>query len=234
MQASELLWREMKRSRVVALLSPRSEDACLHVYEALHPLGIVLEIALRTDAALGGIEAVRSRYPDALLLAGTVMTPDQARRAIALGAAGIVSPDYFPSVVELCCEQDVMCVPGGLADVGKQLVQKAEHYGCTLETLRERHPHQWIYKLFPAMSGDLALLNVGASWRAIYHDLTILYTGGVTGANVHEVARRDPDGIVCGSALTRPADDIEAMKAEAEHWLSALCSGDAGAEPRSS
>jgi len=41
------------------------------------------------------------KHPDALLLAGTVMTETQAKDAINAGASGIVSADYIPAVETL-------------------------------------------------------------------------------------------------------------------------------------
>ena len=222
MNASRLLWETLKRNRLIALLAPRSAEACVSAYEVFHPLGVVLEIALRTDAALDGITAVRVRHPKALLLAGTVTTAQQAERAIAAGVAGVVSPDYFTPVVQTCVANDVMCVPGGLGDVGKQLVQKAEGYGCSLHELRQRHPYQWVYKLFPALSAGPTLLDLVKAWKAVYPELTVVYTGGVSADNLHEIVQRDADGIICGSALTRHVDDGEALKADVERWLAGI------------
>ena len=176
MKPSELLWEAMQRSRLVALLAPSSPQACVRAYELLHPLGVVLEVGLRTEAALEGIAAVRQKYPDALLLAGTVLTAEQAERAIAAGVAGVVSPDYLPPVVQVCAARDVMCIPGGLGDVGKQLAQKAEVYGCTLADLRRGYPYQWVHKLFPALSAGPDVLNVVGAWKAVYEGLVVVYT----------------------------------------------------------
>ena len=149
--ASRQLWEILRERRLVALLAPTRAEDCVRAYEVLEPLGVVIEIALRTEAALEGIEAVRRAHPEACLLAGTVLSAAQAEQAIAVGAAGIVSPDYFPEVVEACVTEDVMCIPGGVSDVGKQLAQKAALYHCTIDDLRTRHPYQWVYKVF---SGD--------------------------------------------------------------------------------
>jgi 2-dehydro-3-deoxyphosphogluconate aldolase/(4S)-4-hydroxy-2-oxoglutarate aldolase len=219
---SAALWKKVKQHRLIALLAPADAEACIRAYEALNPLGVVLEIALRTEAALEGIGAIRSCQPDALLLAGTVMTAQQAEHAIKAGAVGVVSPDYFEPVLRVCVASDVMCVPGGLADVGKQLTRKAELYGCPLGELRRRHPYQWVYKLFPAMAAGPTFLDMVAAWKAIYEKLTVVYTGGVNADNLVEIVRRDPDGIICGSALTRRADDSAAMAAEAQRWLARI------------
>ena len=225
MNESRQLWERLQQSRLTALLTPASVDACVRAYESFESTGVVLEIALRTDAALDGIAAVRRRYPDALLLAGTVLTAAQAERAIAAGAAGVVSPDYFPAVVQACVAHDVICIPCGLGDVGKQLVQKADLYGCTLPELRTRHPYQWVHKLFPVTAGGALLIDVAAAWQAVYPDLAVVYTGGVRADHLAEIVRRDPRAIICGSALTRRIDDVEALKAETQRWLRIIHGG---------
>jgi 2-dehydro-3-deoxygluconokinase len=219
---SESLWEKLRHYRLTALLAPQSPEACVAAYELFEPLGVVLEIALRTSAALDGIAAVRRRHPNALLLAGTVLTASQAEQAIAAGAAGIVSPDYLPPVVQVCVARDVMCVPGGLGDVGKQLAQKAEGYGCTLAELRKHHPYQWVHKLFPVTAGGALLVDVAAAWQAVYPELTVMYTGGVTFERLAEIVRRDPRAIICGSALTRRIEDAQATAAEAQRWLDVI------------
>ena len=222
MSNSPALWEQLKKSRLIALLSPRTAEECVLAYELLNPLGIVLEIALRTDSALEGMAALRDTHSDARFLAGTVITPKQAQAAIDAGAAGVVSPDYFPAVVETCVRADVMCVPGGLADVGKQLAQKAELYGCDLDELSTRHPYQWVYKLFPAIAGDVSNIENAAAWKAVFKDLTVIYTGGVTAENLHRIVQQDPQAVICGSALTKHMPDAERTTTEARRWFDVI------------
>ena len=61
--------------------------------EALIKGGIkVLEITLRTDCALASIEAIAKAFPDAVVGAGTVLSPDDAKAAADHGARFAVSP----------------------------------------------------------------------------------------------------------------------------------------------
>src|SRR5512136_1239760 len=126
MKKSLEIYRRLKSRRLIALLSPLQPEPCVQAYEALTPLGIILEIAFRTQAALAGIKAVLQKDKNALILAGTVMTVDQAKQAVKAGVAGVVSADYVPDVLEFCVKRDIMYVPGGLADAGKQLSLKSK------------------------------------------------------------------------------------------------------------
>ena len=222
MNKSEMIFKEIKKNQLVALLTPKSKEECVTAYEFFQPIGITLEIALRSEYAIEGIKAILLKYPDALVLAGTVMTRRQAEDAIKAGTAGVVSADYIPAVVDVCVESDIMCIPGGLSDAGKQLAQKAEKYGCSLEELRQKYPYQWVYKLFPTFSGKLSQIDLAHSWKGPFRDMTVIYTGGITLDTLREAVRKDPNGIFCASALTKHIDEPERMKADAEQWKEVL------------
>jgi len=222
MNKSRDVFNLILKNRLIALLSPAAADDCLTAYEELAPLGVVLEVAFRTKAASEGIRAVLEKHPHALLLGGTVMTRPQAREALAAGAAGVVSPDFFPEVIEECVAADAMAVPGGLSDCGKQLVLKAALYGCDILDLREKHPHQWIHKLFPAAAGGRVFSGLASAWRGPYPGLRVIHTGGVSLENLDALNRADREGIFCGSALTAGRGGSGAMAAEARKWFEIL------------
>jgi 2-dehydro-3-deoxygluconokinase len=222
MKKSEKILERLKKNRLVALLSPKSTEECIRAYEICEANGVILEIAFRSEHALKGIKMIVEKHPDALLLAGTVMTGQQAEQVIEAGVAGVVSADYIPKVVEVCVKKDIMCVPGGLSDVGKQLTQKAEGYNCTLEELRLNHPYQWVYKLFPVFSGKASNIDLVGAWKGPYKDLTVIYTGGITLETLKHSVQKDPQGIFCASALTKHIDKPEEMAREIERWRDAL------------
>lgn len=236
---SSAIWEKLRKGRSIALLNPRSPRQCLEAYELLDPLGIVLEIAFRSDHALGGMEAVLTEHPDALFLAGTVLTRGQAEAALGVGAAGLVSPDFLPMVLEACVAEDVMYIPGGLADCGKQLALKAELYGCAPEELRRDRPWQWVHKVFPATGDEAGVARLTAAWRSVFPGISFVYTGGVTPENVDRLSRSDPQGIFCGSSLTRHLEDPDRARRDALTWLGAVRgergpTGERGARPEAS
>jgi 2-keto-3-deoxy-6-phosphogluconate aldolase len=219
MNKSQKIFDLLKERKLIGLLTPKNPEQCVIAYETLNPLGVVLEIAFRSEAAADGIKVVLKKYPDALILAGTVMTAKQAKMAIETGVAGIVSADYISKVVKICAKRDVMCVPGGTADCGKQLVQKAMVYGCDLNQLQEKFTYQWIYKLFPAVTETGSNVGLAKAWKGPFKGLSVVYTGGISLYNLKEVVQMDPDGIFCGSAVTKAIEEPGKMKAEAEKWL---------------
>ncbi len=220
--SSHSIFRRLLQHRLIALLTPRQPEDCLAAFTALEPLGITLEIALRSPAALPGIEQLLKENPQALVLAGTVMTAQQADAVIAAGVAGVVCPDYFPEVVERCVAADLLCIPGGINDVGKQLAQKAARYGCSIEELPQRYPYQYIHKLFPAVTDTVSFIGLAPAWKGPYKGLQVVYTGGISLKNLEELAAYDATGIFCGSALTKAMPDIALMRAEAEKWAAII------------
>lgn len=74
-------------------------------------LGII-EITFRTDAAEQSIKNIYKSVPEMLIGAGTVLTKEQAGKAISAGAKFIVSPGINPKVVKYCIEKNVPITPG--------------------------------------------------------------------------------------------------------------------------
>ena len=67
MNKSQRIFEILKQNKLIGLLSPKTVDECITAYETLNPLGVVLEIAFRSEAAAEGIDAVLQKYPDALV-----------------------------------------------------------------------------------------------------------------------------------------------------------------------
>lgn len=224
MNKSAAVFEQIKENRLIAILAPKTTDECIEAYEVLNPLGITLEIVFRSKIAASGIKAVLDKYPNALILAGTVMTGKLAEDAVSKGVAGIISADYIPEVLEICVSNNIMYVPGGLGDVGKQLVKKSQLYGCDFSELKEKYPYQWVYKLFPTVTATNSFFGLAKAWKGPYKDLTIFYTGGVSADNLADIVKSDPEGIFCGSALAKKIDNPEEMEKTAEEWLSIIYS----------
>ena len=70
------------------------------------------EVTFRTDAAEESIKILSRDFPDMLVGAGTVLTTDQADRAMAAGAKFIVAPGFNPTVVKHCLEKGYPATPG--------------------------------------------------------------------------------------------------------------------------
>ncbi len=71
-----------------------------------------LEVTLRTPAALDAIRQIRDRVPGALVGAGTVLTPDDWRRAQDAGALFGISPGLTPALLAAAQKSPLPFVPG--------------------------------------------------------------------------------------------------------------------------
>ena len=72
----------------------------------------VAEITFRSEAAEEAIRRVHEELPEVMLGAGTVLTKEQVDRAVAAGAAYIVSPGLNREIVRYCREKKVSIIPG--------------------------------------------------------------------------------------------------------------------------
>jgi len=85
----------------------------------------VMEITLRTEAALESIEKAVKACPYLLIGGGTVISLEQCRQAISRGVSFIVSPGYDPEIVEYCQKNDVFVLPGCVTPTEITVAMKA-------------------------------------------------------------------------------------------------------------
>ncbi|MFG1666399.1 bifunctional 4-hydroxy-2-oxoglutarate aldolase/2-dehydro-3-deoxy-phosphogluconate aldolase [Streptomyces sp. Y7] len=71
-----------------------------------------IEVTLRTPAALEAIGAIADAVPDAVVGAGTVITPEQVTRAVEAGAGFLVSPGWTDLLLEAMRASGVPYLPG--------------------------------------------------------------------------------------------------------------------------
>ena len=149
---------------VVPVVALASAEAAVPMAEALIAGGLpCAEITFRTDAAAAAIEALRGRFPEMLVGAGTVLTTGQVDAAIAAGAMFLVAPGFNPAVVDHCIQRGVPVIPGV---VTPSEIEQALGRGLRL------------VKFFPAAAmGGLAYLRAVAG---PYPMIKFLPTGGVS------------------------------------------------------
>ncbi|MEQ3697319.1 MAG: bifunctional 4-hydroxy-2-oxoglutarate aldolase/2-dehydro-3-deoxy-phosphogluconate aldolase [Pseudomonadales bacterium] len=151
------------------LVIERVEDA-VPLANALVEGGIkVLEVTLRSDAALGAIEAIRANVPDAVVGVGSVRTEAEWHAAVAAGAQFGVSPGCTTALADVVSKGPVPFVPG--VATPSEAMKMAE-YGFE------------VVKLFPAtVVGGVGLLKAMSGPLA---DIKFCPTGGVGPANAKD------------------------------------------------
>jgi len=109
---SELL-SSLDAKKVVPLVQSDDPKTALKISEALLEGGLdVLEVVLRTDAALDCLEAIAKEFPNAHVGAGTVLSEDQSKEVVRRGASFIVSPGLDPASVKYAQSIDMPILPG--------------------------------------------------------------------------------------------------------------------------
>lgn len=98
---------------VPVMVVERLEDA-VPLAQALYNGGLkVLEITLRTPVALDAIRAMVDALPDdAVIGAGTIVTPDDLKKAVEAGSTFLVSPGTTAELIEAAKASDVPLLPG--------------------------------------------------------------------------------------------------------------------------
>jgi 2-dehydro-3-deoxyphosphogluconate aldolase/(4S)-4-hydroxy-2-oxoglutarate aldolase len=71
-----------------------------------------IEVTLRTPGALDAIRAIACEVPEAVVGAGTVLTPEQAGACVATGARFLVSPGWTDTLLEAMRGSGVPFLPG--------------------------------------------------------------------------------------------------------------------------
>ncbi|EPD58749.1 MULTISPECIES: bifunctional 4-hydroxy-2-oxoglutarate aldolase/2-dehydro-3-deoxy-phosphogluconate aldolase [Streptomyces] len=71
-----------------------------------------IEVTLRTPAALGAIRAIAGEVPEAVVGAGTVITPEQVRESVDAGSRFLVSPGWTDLLLDSMQASGVPYLPG--------------------------------------------------------------------------------------------------------------------------
>ena len=128
-----------------------------------------MEITFRTACAPECIKAVAENCPDTLVGAGTIITLEQCKLAVEMGAKFIVAPGFNEEVVAWCVENNIPITPGCVTPTE---IMGAMKYGLNL------------IKFFPAnvYGGLNAMKNLAGPLVGI----KFLPTGGVNASNIAE------------------------------------------------
>ena len=151
-----------------------------------------IEVTLRTPAALEAIERIAAEVPEAVVGAGTVVTPQQARAAADAGARFLVSPGCTAGLASAMADTGLPFLPG-VATVSEAM------------DLLERGLSAM--KFFPAeASGGAAFLK---SLSGPLPQVRFCPTGGITVGSAPDYLALPNVGCVGGSWLT-PAGLVSA------------------------
>ena len=162
----------------------------------------VMEITFRTAAAADSIRAVSENCPEMLVGAGTVITLEQCKKAVASGAKFIVAPGFDEEVVRWCVENNVPVTPGCVTPTE---IMAAMKLGLK------------VVKFFPA--GVYGGLSAMKALSGPFGGIKFIPTGGVNAQNLAEYISA-PFIHAVGGSWVCPKADISAGNFEK---ITALC-----------
>lgn len=147
------------------------------------------EVTFRTEQAEEAIRRMASEVPELLVGAGTILTPEQADKAIAAGSKFLVSPGLNPKVVKHCIEKGYLITPG---TTNPSDVEVAIELGLD------------VVKFFPAEAAGG--LNMIKSMAAPYTKMKFMPTGGINAGNLNSYLAFDK--IICCGGSWMVKDDL--------------------------
>ena len=178
---------------IIPVIAFNDVDEAIPLCKALMDGGLpAAEVTFRTACAEECIRKIHEELPDMLLGAGTVLTNDQADRAMAAGASFVVAPGYDPNVTQHVIDKGGLMMPG-TCSAGE--MQQAMNQGCEA------------IKFFPAeANGGVDMLkNIGAALKTAKW----MCTGGVNAKNVNTYLA-NPQIIAVGGTWMCKSDKIKA------------------------
>lgn len=154
---------------IAVLIVDREQDA-VPLAKALLAGGVnVMELTLRTEAALGALRCIKAEVPEMIAGVGTILTTDQLQQAIEAGAAFGVSPGVNPRVLAAAREAGLSFAPGVVTPTDMEV---ALEHACKL------------LKFFPAEpSGGLSYLKAAAA-PYLHLGIKFIPLGGINAGNM--------------------------------------------------
>ncbi len=193
MSVSDDLYKRLERAPVVPLVVPDDPDSAIKTTQALVDGGLsVIEVVLRTSAAVECLAEIVKSVPEAIVGAGTVLSESQAAEVVNAGAQFIVSPGFYAPVVDYAISAGLPIFPG-VATASEAL----NAWNMGLRSL----------KFFPAsLAGGPSMLKALGS---VYKDVKFMPTGGVSADNLADYLAL-PNVLACGGSWLTPKSAIAA------------------------
>ena len=183
------------KAGIVPVIVIEKEEQAVPLAKALVKGGLpVLEVTFRTKAAAGAIAAIRKEVPEAVVGAGTLLTPQMVKDAKAAGAVFGVAPGFDPVVMAAAKAEGLSMCPG-IATASE--LSQALTAGCEM------------VKFFPAEAagGVKMIKNLLGAFR--FTGVRFMPTGGINPSNVADYLAV-PEIVCCGGTWIVPKDALAA------------------------
>ena len=183
----------LKKVGVIPVIVIEDASKAVPLARALVDGGLnVLEVTFRTAAAAESIAAIRREVPEAIVGAGTVITPEMAKAAKDAGAVFGVAPGFDPAVMAAAKEIGLPFIPG-IATASE--LSQALTAGAPM------------VKFFPAEAagGVKMIKNLLGAFR--FTGVKFMPTGGINLSNIKDYFAV-PEVVACGGTWIVPKDAV--------------------------
>jgi len=183
------LIKKIEEAGIIAVLIIDEVKHAVPLVRALLAGGVdAIELTLRTPAALESAKAIKKEVPEMSLGFGTVLTVDQVKAVIDVGADFAVSPGCNPKIIREAQKQGLSFAPGIMTPTD---IEMALEEGCR------------ILKYFPAeTSGGMAhLTSITAPYQ--YLGLKFIPLGGCNINNARSYLESDLIMAIGGTWLAK-------------------------------
>ncbi|HSV47126.1 MAG TPA: 2-dehydro-3-deoxy-6-phosphogalactonate aldolase [Ramlibacter sp.] len=164
----------------------------------------LIEVPLNSPQPLDSIATLARAFPQALVGAGTVLTPGEVQAVHAAGGRMVISPNFNPAVVRQALHLGMVSLPGVLT--------ASEAFAALAEGASG-------IKLFPCEMIPPAAVK---ALRAVLpRGAVVLPVGGIGLDNMAAYRAAGADGFGIGSALYKPGDSAAEVAAQARRFADA-------------
>lgn len=164
----------------------------------------LMEVPLNSPQPLESIGLMAQAFPEALVGAGTVLSPQQVREVQRAGGRLIVSPHFDAAVVSEALNLGMVCLPGVLTPT--------EAFGALQLGASG-------IKLFPAELVSPAVLK---ALRAVLPpEAVVLPVGGIQPEHMQAYRQAGASGFGIGSAVYRPGQSAQEVEQQALRFANA-------------
>ncbi len=205
MTTHQLFQQALAACPLVAILRGLRPDEAVPVGQVLVDAGFrLIEVPLNSPQPLLSIAALSRAFPQALVGAGTVLSPSEVGPVQAAGGQLVVAPNFNPEVVREARELDLCCLPGVATPSEAFAALEAGATGL---------------KLFPAEMMPPAVVK---AWRAVLPpQALVLPVGGITPDNLPDYRAAGASGAGIGSALYKPGISLAELGEKARAFVAA-------------
>ena len=189
--------QQIRRAKAIAVIRTPHWDWGLPMATAAIAGGIELvEITWNSDRPAALIQQLRHTFPDQMIGAGTLLTVEHVKQAIAAGAQFLFTPHVNPALIEVARQHHIPLVAGALTPTE---IITAWQAGATS------------VKVFPVHAvGGAAYIR---SLQAPLGDIPLIPTGGVTVENAATFLQAGAIAVGLSSSL------FPASVLQTQQWL---------------